>query len=754
MRPLELWGGHECSLIRTHDSYTDQTVLQGHEHRLGDLHLFAELGLKVLRYPVLWERVSPGDPDERDWRWSDERLRELKRIGIRPLVGLTHHGSGPRHTNLLDEGFAPGLAAHARAVAERYPWVEEWNPVNEPLTTARFSALYGVWYPHHRRDEAGFWLALINQVNAVRLSMKEVRAVNPAARLIQTDDLGFTHATPQMAEQAEFENHRRWASWDLLFGRVVPGHPLWARIAGHGHHRRLAEIADDPCPPDMIGANYYVAGERLIDHRPENYPGMVGMDGPGDYANADAARSVERPLLGIEALLDQLWERYRCPIGITETHNVGTRDEQMRWFLEIWRSAETLRGRGVRVEAIAAWSLLGAFDWKTLGVEKKDRYECGIFDLVSGEPRPTALVAMLRALAAGEPPPRNVALASPGWWRREVRFKHDTEGRDLKAVGTLVELPGHIPQSPAPTIDSAPILITGATGLLGREFARACERRALPHVLTDRAALNLEDRVSIDEAIRKHRPASVINAAGWSSIDGAEAHPDRCFAANALGPENLGRACRMAEIPLVHISSDMVFGGDKGAPYLEWDETCPVNTYGRSKAEGERRVLSTGADVLLVRSATFFSPHNANNFAISLLRELQNGKSPSAVADRFMSPTYLPDLVDAVLDLLIDGEVGIWHLANSDRTSWAELSRLLAETAGYDPDAIVEVTAETRWTARRPVDVTLGSVRGCQLSEVEPAVQRFANDTRLVSVGRPPQPNAGERDPILVVAAE
>jgi len=113
MRPLELWGGHECSLLRTHDTYTDQTVLQGHEHRLCDLHLFAELGVKALRYPVLWERVSPGAPNERDFRWSDDRLREIKRLGIRPVVGLIHHGSGPRHTNLLDDGFAPGLANHA-----------------------------------------------------------------------------------------------------------------------------------------------------------------------------------------------------------------------------------------------------------------------------------------------------------------------------------------------------------------------------------------------------------------------------------------------------------------------------------------------------------------------------------------------------------------------------------------------------------------------------------------------------------------
>jgi dTDP-4-dehydrorhamnose reductase len=754
MKPLELWGGHECSVLRTNDTYTDQTILQGHQHRLYDLEMFSDLGVKALRYPVLWERVSPNSPEEHDFSWSDERLHELNRLNIRPIVGLIHHGSGPTYTSMVEDSFAPGLAAHARAVAERYPWVKEWSPVNEPLTTARFSCLYGVWYPHKVGDEGAFWLALLNEVNAVRLSMKAIREVIPDARLIQTDDLGFTHATPPLAEQAAFENERRWITWDLLFGRVVPGHPLWSRIAGHGHHERLKTIADDPCPPDVIGANYYAAGERLIDHRPQHYHGMTGLDGPGDYANADAVRSIARPLLGPEALLRQAWDRYHTPIGITETHNVGTRDEQMRWFFELWRKAESLRGEGVDIVSVTAWSLLGAFDWKTLGVEKDNRYEVGVFDLRGGTPRPTALVPLLRALANGEPPPQPLPLTSPGWWHRPIRFQYDTEGREIKEVDNLLPLPEHLPPSPPPTTEAAPILITGMTGMLGRAFTRACELRGLPHVVTDRAMLDLEDPDSIRRALRQHQPSAVINAAGWVKIDDAEDDPDLCIGPNALGPENLARACRIADIPLVHISSDLVFDGLKGEPYLEYDEPNPVNVYGRSKAEGERRVLASGARVLVVRTATCFSPDDANKFAMRLLLDLQHGKSPRAVVDRFMSPTYLPDLVDATLDLLIDGELGIWHLSNPGRVSWLELSRLLAEAAGYDPDRIIEIPATERWRAPMPPDVTLGSTRGSQLSEVKPAVERFVNDTRLVHVENVPHPGASARDPIVTEAAE
>src|ERR1700710_53889 len=103
MQAMELWGGHECSVLRAGNEYRDQTVLSGHQHRLSDLQLFAELGIKRLRYPVLWERVAPESLDALDFSWTDERLEEIKRLGMKPIVGLLHHGSGPRYTSLVDK---------------------------------------------------------------------------------------------------------------------------------------------------------------------------------------------------------------------------------------------------------------------------------------------------------------------------------------------------------------------------------------------------------------------------------------------------------------------------------------------------------------------------------------------------------------------------------------------------------------------------------------------------------------------------
>src|SRR5215212_5063510 len=178
---LALWAGFECTYARVGDEDVDQLERSGHAWRIEDLDELVELGVAAVRYPVIWERTAPGRPEDAQWGWSDERLGRLRGLHIEPIVGLVHHGSGPRDTSLLDPAFPMRLATHARAVAERYPWVRYWTPINEPLTTARFSALYGHWYPH-RRDDQSFLRALLNQCRAVALAMRAIREVQPAAQ--------------------------------------------------------------------------------------------------------------------------------------------------------------------------------------------------------------------------------------------------------------------------------------------------------------------------------------------------------------------------------------------------------------------------------------------------------------------------------------------------------------------------------------------------------------------------------------------
>jgi dTDP-4-dehydrorhamnose reductase len=116
-KPLEVWGGLECTIARIGDDYRDQSLETGHRDRIEDLDRIADLGIRTLRYPVLWEAISPDTPDKTDFSWTDERLARLQQLGIRAIAGLCHHGSGPRYTNMLDPAWPELLARHAANVA-------------------------------------------------------------------------------------------------------------------------------------------------------------------------------------------------------------------------------------------------------------------------------------------------------------------------------------------------------------------------------------------------------------------------------------------------------------------------------------------------------------------------------------------------------------------------------------------------------------------------------------------------------------
>jgi len=724
MKRLELWGGHECTVNRVGGVFYDQTARSGHEHRIEDLERFASLGLKALRYPVLWERVAPHAPGEHDWRWTDRRLARIRELGMRPIAGLLHHGSGPIYTSLLDEGFAPAFAAYARAAAERYPWIEDWTPVNEPLTTARFTALYGHWHPH-LTDEPQFWAALVNEVEATASAMAEIRRVRPDARLIQTEDLGRTYATRPLAHQAEFDNARRWMTWDLLCGRVVPGHALFERLEGFGLGERLRRLADAPCPPDVIGINHYLTSDRFLDHQVEAYPAeRIGGNDFMAFADVEAVRVVQPAPGGLEGVLDEAWSRYGLPLAVTEAHNGSTREEQVRWVREAWETAERLRRRGVEVQAVTAWALLGTYDWNSLITRPVGHYEPGAFDVRAEPPRPTALAAELARLGLGATEPPHAATQGPGWWRRDIRLA-------FRPVFRTVESPE--PKrawrtDPAP---ASPLLIVGATGTLGKALARACEWRGIDYRLTGRDELSLDDADGIRRVLDEAEPWTVINAAGWVRVDEAETERRACFAANAEGAVRLARACRDRSIPLVSFSSDLVFDGRKGAAYVEGDAPCPLNVYGASKARAEAEVLALGGPALIVRTAAFFSPFDPHNFAAHVLRTLAAGQALAAAADLVISPTYVPDLVEAVLDLAIDGETGVRHLANGGAASWAAFARRIAEALGLDAGLVVDTPARAfGWAAARPPRVPLATERGAMMPSLEHAIGRYATMIR------------------------
>jgi len=718
--PLALWGGAECTINRVGDRYRDQLVLTGHDIRPTDLDRFADLGLEALRYPLLWETFAKARDPEPLWAWHGERLDRLQMRGIKPIIGLIHHGSGPATTNILASDFATGLADHAREAARRFSWIDDWTPVNEPLTTARFSALYGHWYPH-ARDERSFWLGLLNQIDGVRLSMAAIRAVNPGARLIQTEDMGNTASTTECADQAAFDNLRRWASWDMLAGKFAPDHPFWPRLAAMGFEARLEAMATSPCRLDVLGLNHYLTSDRYLDHRLERYPAAATGSSPlGAYADIEAVR-IPGCSRGIEGALRESWERYQIPIALTEVHNGCTREEQMRWLKEAWDTAVRLRSEGVAIEAVTPWSLLGSFDWNSLLTCEANHYESGVFDMRGPAPRPTALAPLIKTLAAGKQALHPV-LDRTGWWRSHGRAAPN--------------------KTPTP-----PLLILGATGTLGQAFAGGCRLRGIDHVLTDRQQLDLLDPASVNRVLDDVMPWAVINCAGWVRVDEAERNAQACDAANYTGSVALAAACCARDIHYTGFSSDLVFDGLKGRPYVESDPPAPLSVYGSGKAKVDDALRSAPGRALIIRTASFFSPFDTHNFAMHLVASLRQGQPFMAASDVVTSPTYVPDLVRTTLDLIIDDEIGLWHLVNDGALSWYDFAVEIAQAMRLPAQLIIAKRAEEMsWSARRPLHAGMTSERGLIMPPLACAIERFVNELGGASPIRERGEEAGDAE--------
>lgn len=718
----ELWAGAECTVNRVGDRWRDQCARIGAGARVEDLDRLASLGVACVRLPVLWEKLAPDRPDAIDWRWPDAALPRLRTLGVRAVVGLVHHGSGPRYTGLLDRRFPRLLADYARRVAERFPDQLAWTPINEPLTTARFSALYGLWHPH-RRDDRSFVRALLNEVHATVLAMRAIRAVNPQAQLVQTDDLGFTRSTPGLAAQAAFDNERRWLAFDLLAGRVDRRHPLWDWLRGNGAgERELLRLCDEPCPANVIGINAYVTSERFLDERLELHPPhRRGGNGREVYVDVETVRAHGSLIDGFAGRLHEAHERYHAPLAITEVHLGCTREEQLRWLRQAWDDAVAARQAGIDVRAVTAWAAFGAMDWASLLTREDGHYEPGLWDARSDPPRLTALGRLAGALARGDAPAAaHPTVAGTGWWQRELRCS-------VAPHGPLVALPAR----------GAKLVIAGR-GRLGHAVARLCHLRGLPYELLSREEMDIADPAAVERVLEEHAPWAVVNAAGYARVDAAE-HDPRQWRENAHGPAVLAAACARRGVALLSFSSDFVFGGGATAPYVEQDAVAPLNAYGRAKAHAERAVLAHAPRALVVRTASLFGPWDATNFVTAGLARARRGQPWAAASDHVVSPTYLPDLVQAALDLLIDGEHGLWHLTNAHPLSWADFARRACEHAGVDP-ALVRAArgVELGQRAPRPDFSALRNGRGFALPSLDDALARYRVDHEPVPTPPPP----------------
>jgi dTDP-4-dehydrorhamnose reductase len=285
-----------------------------------------------------------------------------------------------------------------------------------------------------------------------------------------------------------------------------------------------------------------------------------------------------------------------------------------------------------------------------------------------------------------------------------------------------------------------PVLITGA-GTLGRAFALAATDRGLSPQVTSRRELDITSEAAVAAALDGHRPWLVVNAAGYVRVDEAESHRAQCDHANVRGPEVLARACASHGVPLMTFSSDLVFDGAQATPYLEDDVPRPLGVYGQSKLDAERLVLAACPAALVVRTSSFFDPSDGASFVAEALRTLAMGRPFAAAGDVIMTPTYVPDLVQACLDLAVDGARGLWHLSNGGALTWAELARKAADLAGIPSRGVLAVSRhELPWRAVRPPFSALGSVHGALLPSLDDALLRHEQSRHRSDPPTRPEP--------------
>lgn len=255
------------------------------------------------------------------------------------------------------------------------------------------------------------------------------------------------------------------------------------------------------------------------------------------------------------------------------------------------------------------------------------------------------------------------------------------------------------------------MLVTGKTGQLACSLVERA--KDFPHISViplGRPELDLEDPAGTEARILAEKPDIVVNAAAYTAVDKAESEPERAFAVNRDGAAAVARAAARLNVPLVHISTDYVFDGTKGEPYVETDTPNPINVYGASKLAGEQAVMAAHPAPVILRTSWVFSPYG-NNFVKTMLRLAKERDVIRVVDDQFGNPTSALDLADAILNLApklstAPGSGGLYHLCNEGSTSWCDFARfILAESARLGgPTAKIEAitTADYPTAARRP----------------------------------------------------
>jgi dTDP-4-dehydrorhamnose reductase len=250
------------------------------------------------------------------------------------------------------------------------------------------------------------------------------------------------------------------------------------------------------------------------------------------------------------------------------------------------------------------------------------------------------------------------------------------------------------------------VLVTGSAGMLAKDIITCFSQRGHETIAPPEDEFDITDLVTIRSVVNRCKPEIIINCAGYTKVDEAEKEEPQALLINGFGVQNVCLVCQESDIPLVHFSTDYIFDGAKESPYTIYDEPNPVSAYGRSKLLGEKYVLWLLGKFYLIRTSWLFG-HYGRNFIETMLELGGREKQISVVKDQKGCPTWTYHLAEAVADVIETERYGIYHITNSEPTTWFEFAREIFRLSGSDTEVLPATSDQFPRPAKRPQNSVL-----------------------------------------------
>jgi dTDP-4-dehydrorhamnose reductase len=284
-----------------------------------------------------------------------------------------------------------------------------------------------------------------------------------------------------------------------------------------------------------------------------------------------------------------------------------------------------------------------------------------------------------------------------------------------------------------------PAIIFGSIGMLGTDLVAAWKRvnlqepGTLPDIVEvpDWNTVDITDEPAVHAFVERHQPDLIVNCAAYTDVEGCTRDPSLAMTINGHAPGFIAAAAAKVGAQMLHISTDFVFDGTKGRPYMEDDPTNPISAYGESKLAGERSVQNHLPDACIVRTAWLYGQHG-KNFVATMLRLSRERDELRVVSDQIGCPTYTVDLADAIIRLIRCRARGLVNVVNGGECSWYDLARTSLQLAGLTTRVVPITTAEFASPTKRPAYSVLSTARftsltGHQMRPWTQALQDFLN---------------------------